>query len=348
MLMKFWEGLGSGLADRFLSRLFTPALLFWATGAVAWLFSSLGLEGARQGVTLLGQAAGALVGLSGTLQLAALIGAAFLLIASALAAEQLTLPLLRVLEGYYWPPRLAARVRDRHRRRRELMRERWKALVGQAAHGELQPELAMELADLEEGLRRVPESAQLVMPTRLGNILRAAEERPCVKYGLDVAVTWPMLWLLLDKDTREEVANARSALNGSVTLLLWAVLSLVWVPLAWWVAPIAAAVALAVYYVPVLSSAQVYGDLMGSVFDLRRTCLYDALRWPLPATPAGEQVDGRALTMYLWRGIAPAGARFCSEAPPPPPAIGTVASAAAGRTDDQVGRQDHPAGHPVA
>jgi hypothetical protein len=315
--MKFWEGLGGGLADKFLSRLFTPALLFWATGAVAWLFSSVGPTDPRQGVTLLGQAASALVGLSGTLQLAVLVGAAFLLIASALAAEQLTLPLLRVLEGYYWPPRLAARVRDRHRRRRARMRERWQALVGQATHGGLDPELAMELADLEGGLRRVPESPQLVMPTRLGNILRAAEERPGVKYGLDVAVCWPMLWLLLDKDTREEVANARSVLNGSVTLLLWAVLSLVWTALAWWVAPLAVAVALAVYYVPILSSAQVYGDLMGSVFDLRRNCLYDALRWPLPATPAGEQKDGRALTMYLWRGIAPAGARFCPKPPPP-------------------------------
>jgi hypothetical protein len=348
MLMKFWEGLGSGLADKFLARLFTPALLFWTTGAMAWLYSSLGLQGARLSVTLLGQAASAVVGLSGTLQLAALIGAAFLLIASALAAEQATLPLLRVIEGYYWPRRLAGRVSDRHRRRRARMRDRWKALVGQAAHGELVPELAMELAELEEGLRRVPESSQLVMPTRLGNILRAAEERPSVKYGLDVAVTWPMLWLLLDKDTREEVANARSALNGSVTLLLWALLSLVWTPLAWWVAPIAVAVALAVYYVPILSSAQVYGDLMGSVFDLRRTCLYDALRWPLPATPAGEQGDGRALTMYLWRGIAPAGARFCPE-PPPLQVIEAVGSSAgAGGPDDQVGGQDHLAGHPVA
>jgi hypothetical protein len=347
MLMKFWEGLGSGLADRFLARLFTPALLFWATGAVAWLFSGVRPGDPRQSMTLLGQAAGALVGLSGTLQLAALIGAAFLLIASALAAEQLTLPLLRVLEGYYWPPRLAGRVRDRHRRRRARMRERWKTLAEQAAHGELAPELAMELADLEEGLRRVPESSQLVMPTRLGNVLRAAEERPGIKYGLDVAVTWPMLWLLLNKDTREEVASARSALNGSVTLLLWAVVSLVWAPLAWWLAPIAVAVALAVYYVPILSSAQVYGDLMGSVYDLRRTCLYDALRWPLPATPAGEQKDGRALTMYLWRGIAPAGARFRPE-PPPPLVIETVGSAPAGGPDDQVGGQDHLAGHPVA
>jgi hypothetical protein len=183
------------------------------------------------------------------------------------------------------------------------------------------------------------------MPTRLGNVLRAAEQRPSVKYGLDVAVTWPMLWLLLDKDTREEVANARSALNGSVTLLLWAVLSLVWTALAWWVAPIAVGVALAVYYVPVLSSAQVYGDLMGSVYDIRRTCLYDALRWPLPATPAGEQKDGRALTMYLWRGIAPVGARFLPE---PPPVIEVVTSPAAGGPDDQVGGEDHLAGDPVA
>jgi hypothetical protein len=196
--------------------------------------------------------------------------------------------------------------------RKQEMRRRWDTLVKQARLGAAAPETAIELAHVDHDLRNWPVAPQLVMPTRLGNILRAAEERPCVKYGLDVAVCWPMLWLLLEKDTREQVANARSALNGSVTLLLWAVLSLVWTPLAWWVAPLGLAVAVAVYYVPILSSAQVYGDLMGSVFDLRRTCLYEALRWPLPVSPEDEPKAGHALTMYLWRGFAPAGARFCS------------------------------------
>jgi hypothetical protein len=313
MLMKFWEGLGGGLADRFLSRLFTPALLFWATGAAAWLFSDLRPGGAGRGLTVIRSTATGLETLSGTLQLAALVGVAFLLIASALAAEQLTLPLLRVLEGYYWPPRLARLLRSVHARRRGRIRDRWAELVRQADLGELAPESAIELAAVEQDLRRVPSSPELVMPTRLGNVLRAAEERPAVRYGLDVAVCWPMLWLLLEKDTREEVANARSALNGSVTLLLWAVVSVVWTPLAWWALPLAIVVSLAVYYVPILSSAEVYGDLMASVFDLRRTCLYDALRWPLPEAPEREPDDGRALTAYLWRGIAPAGARFCPE-----------------------------------
>jgi hypothetical protein len=310
MLMKFWEGLGNGLADRFLSRLFTPALLFWATGAVAWLYANLGPGGAQRGVALLRAAATGLEGLSGTLQLAVLVGVAFLLVASALATEQLTLPLLRVLEGYYWPPRLANRLRGRAARRKSQLQQRWTELVKQASLDELPPEMAAELSDAEQSLRRMPSSAQLLMPTRLGNILRAAEERPSARYGLDVAVCWPMLWLLLDKDTRAEVANARSALNGAVTLLLWTALSLVWTPLAWWVAPAAVVLALAVYYVPVLSSGQVYGDLMASVFDLRRTCLYESLRWALPETPEHEPDAGRALTAYLWRGIAPAGSRF--------------------------------------
>jgi hypothetical protein len=317
--MKFWEGLGNGLADKFLSRLFTPALLFWAAGAAAWLFSNLGPGGAGRGLTLVGEAAAALERLSGPLQLAVLVGAAFLLVASALAAEQLTLPLLRILEGYYWPPWLANRLRVRHAERRTRLRARWGELVKEAGLAELAPETAIELADVEQDLRRVPSAAQLAMPTRLGNVLRAAEERPCTRYGLDVAACWPMLWLLLDKDTRDEVANARSALNGSVTLLLWAVLSLVWTPLAWWVAPLAVLVTIAVYYVPVLSSAQTYGDLMASVFDLRRTSLYEALRWPLPGSPATEPEDGRALTAYLWRGLAPAGARFGPNGPAPAP-----------------------------
>jgi hypothetical protein len=45
-----------------------------------------------------------------------------------------------------------------------------------------------------------------------------------------------------------------------------------------------------------------YGDLVGAAFDLHRWKLYQALKWPAPASPADEHAAGAALTEYIWRG----------------------------------------------
>jgi hypothetical protein len=322
MLGKFWESLGSGLADQFLGRLLTPALLFWAVGAAAWASAGAGLGAVTRGLPPSAVAA-AFTAAPGPLQLSALVVSLFVLVASAVVAERLTLPLLRLLEGYYWPRGLASCLRGRVQAERERVRVRATELAKelrtgnvssegaeQLRTGNVSAEHAVKLATLEESLRRWPAAPQLTMPTRLGNILRAAEERPGTHYGLDATVCWPALWLLLDESMRTEVASARTSLNASVTLWLWAVASLVWTIFAWWVPPLAVASALVVYYVAILSSAEVYGDLMNSVFAVRRTLLYEALRWPLPETPAAEPECGRALTMYLWRGLAPPDAAF--------------------------------------
>jgi len=42
-----------------------------------------------------------------------------------------------------------------------------------------------------------PAESDRHMPTKLGNILRAAELRSKDKYGLDAVICWPRLWLLL-------------------------------------------------------------------------------------------------------------------------------------------------------
>jgi hypothetical protein len=49
-------------------------------------------------------------------------------------------------------------------------------------------------------------------------------------------------------------------------------------------------------------TAEIYGALLGSAFDLHRAALYKSLRSPLPANPAEEREIGAQLTAYLWRG----------------------------------------------
>ena len=313
MLTKFWEGLGTNLAEQFVSRALGPVLVFWAGGLAAWtyrqLWGSIRAPGWRPA---LGPFAKTLQGLPVTAQIALLATVLAVLIGSSVAADRLTLPVLRLLEGY-WPDLLARRLRRRHvERYAEAKAAARKLLVIQDSAG-LDPAAAARLGRLQDQLRRTPETPNLVMPTRLGNLLRGAEQRAAVKYGLDSVVCWPRLWLVLDDETRDSLTQARASLNSGARTWLWGALLAVWTVWAWWALPVAVAICLSAYYISMLSSAQVYGDLVEAAFDLHRAKLYRALRWPLPSSPEKERADGQAVTIYLSTGIAPAGLEFAPE-----------------------------------
>ena len=76
------------------------------------------------------------------------------------------------------------------------------------------------------------------MPTRIGNILRAAETRPYDHYGLEAVIVWPRLWLVLPDSARQELSTARASLDSSVAAVIWALGFCAFAPLAWWAAPV--------------------------------------------------------------------------------------------------------------
>jgi hypothetical protein len=307
LLTKFWEGVGGKLGEQLVVRLLTPAFFFWAGGLLAWTWNELGSDvGSRRWIAELERRTETVRELPAALQVALVVGALSALVASALAAERLTPALLRALEGY-WPARVSGPLQRRFSARRKAILTRLGALAHTRAQRALSPGEQAEMSWLEGRARRLPTAAELMLPTRLGNVLRSAEARPRQQYGLDVAVCWPHLWLVLDETSRQEVAAARGRLDAGARTWLWAVLFAVWTVWAWWAAPIAVALSVATYYTSILSSAEVYGDLVEATFALRRAELYRALRWPLPASPAEETGTGDALTMYLWRGLAPDG-----------------------------------------
>ena len=120
------------------------------------------------------------------------------------------------------------------------------------------------------------------MPTRLGDILRAAERRPFEKYGLDAVVCWTALWLVLPADARTELAQTRGRLDGALRMWLWGALFIVWTPWTLWAIPIAVVVPLLAYYGSMLGAAKLFGDLIGSGYDLYRMQLYDSLHLRAP------------------------------------------------------------------
>lgn len=299
MLLKFWEGLGDKLAERWLALLFSPALLFWAGGLLVWIdrFDWNTPHHWWTGLPLLAQ------GL-------ALCAVPLLVIASAALGAALQGPLLRLLEGYWptWAVGLADDLVAGIARRRDSDEQRYQKLAqSQDTLGRHERE---ELARLEIGLREIPVNANDLLPTRLGCLLRAAERKPAEKYGLDGVICWSRLWLLLPEATRGELNAARSALDKAVNLWLWGLLFIVWTPLSllphravatWW--PLCAGlVVMLIAYRQALAAARTFGLLLEAAFDLYRWSLYQSLGWRLPATPAQERESGAKLTQYLWRG----------------------------------------------
>jgi hypothetical protein len=60
--------------------------------------------------------------------------------------------------------------------------------------------------------------ARVESPTRLGNIIEAYESYPNTKYGLDSVFYWYRLWVVLDKDLREEIDTAQALVDSTIYL----------------------------------------------------------------------------------------------------------------------------------
>ncbi|MFI9248711.1 hypothetical protein [Streptomyces sp. NPDC053069] len=308
----FWSGVGGKLAERW-AAVALPALLFWLGGLLAWTLARGGAHAWEAPARWLGrQPAGAQAVM--VLALLCAVGA------SGVVVDRLTGPVLTLLEGY-WPAPLrpvCRRLVQRASRRAGAWGDEFQALAGAIHDGSATPEQRERYASVDKLLRRVP-SGPRMLPTRVGNALRAAETRPIDKYGLDAVVVWPCLWLLLPDVTRTELTAARRSLDTSVGTCVWGLLFIAFTPWTPWALPAGLAVALAAAFLWVPVRAEVFADLLEASFDLHRGALYAQLRWPLPANPAEERVTGRTVTSYLLRGLDGTSPTFTSTEPPNPP-----------------------------
>jgi hypothetical protein len=299
----FWSAVSGKLADRW-ATLSAPALVFWLGGLLAWAYS----KGGFHELTILTHW---LNKQTAATQIAVLLAALLSVAASAVVVSRLTFPVLRLLEGY-WPRPLGwlrtlmvQRIQRRAAADDAAMQRLAPLVLGSptATHTATAGELA-KFVRLDQRRRRRPGAASRLLPTRLGNILCAAETWPDRKYGLDAVVVWPRLWLVLSDSTRQELIAARAALDSTVNAAIWGLLFCffaIWTPLAL-VPGLGVPVAAIVVWAP--SRAEIFADLVEAAYDLYRTALYQQLRWPLPESPAQEIDQGKQLTAYLWRGAA--------------------------------------------
>lgn len=310
------EGLGGRLTERATLAMFLPAAIFWA-GGVATL--SLHGHAGLWGWGLANLAAVDVTGLQNQIlqlfnsfemqQFLLVIGLIFF---SALAVNRFVLPALQWTEGYlpsWLAPMRQALVK---RRQRQLERDR-RTYDRLAATYDLHSYAERrEYGKLDRRLElRTPGPARDLMPTELGNILRAAETRPKDRYGLDVIVCWPRLWLVLPESASNELAAARADLDTAIRIGLWGGLFLVWSIWVWWAVPVAVLVIFLAYRSAV-GAAVTYGKLIESAFDMYRLTLYEKAGWSPPGNlPAEEIAHGKALTSYFWR--RPSGTLFVTD-----------------------------------
>ncbi|MFZ5919177.1 MAG: hypothetical protein ACOYZ7_19765 [Chloroflexota bacterium] len=162
-----------------------------------------------------------------------------------------------------------------------------------------------------------PARLEWVMPTRLGNHLRAAETYSFLRYNLDAAVVWPRLRELLPDEFAGRLSEAKTNLSLMLVLTTLAlVFGVVWggvlmaVPDAslaiykWVAAPITFLAGIGIARVAYLNAAQgalAYGELLKTAFDLYRWQVLQALHLELPPDLESERKLWGEIGGFLYR-----------------------------------------------
>jgi hypothetical protein len=286
MLTSLAGGLPGFLGRRFLITAWLPALLFWG-GFGALVITGTGWHEAtgwwlRQPVQF-------------RIVLVALALAWVTFFAYLLAAWT---PLaIRLGEGY-WPQRRP--WSGLYRRRRDKYVARLRSLDPVTF-----PRLYIDY----------PLRESRVMPTRLGNILRSAEDHAAERYQINSVVVWPRLYVLLPDQFTAAVADAKTpldlmaALGALATFFAVAGTAVAAVLLPWYAALACfAGGALVAWlsYEGAVQTARPYGQLIRAAFDVHRGLLLDAIGWSRPPSYAAERRQWEQIS-HLWFQGAPEG-----------------------------------------
>ncbi|WIY06965.1 hypothetical protein QRX60_25065 [Amycolatopsis mongoliensis] len=259
-----------------------------------------------------------------------------------LVLNPLQFGMTRLLEGYWGssgPARLVLRWRiGRHRRRLDLLDNRrkalrrrriagldrllqdlydedpraWDAQTREARRNEVFDSVAganfAGLRAAEDALFGVIRSYPTIartMPTRLGNVLRGAEDRVGKQYGLDVILTAQHFSLVAEQRHLDHLRDARQQFDMTVRLCvvfmvatvmtcgflatdgLWLLVALVPYAFSW------------LAYRATAASAADYMTIMATVVDLNRFKLYESLHTELPRNSVEERWNNEKLMKLM-------------------------------------------------
>ncbi len=204
--------------------------------------------------------------------------------------EALTTPIVRLFEGYWTESNLSRWARKRQTARRD------------------------KLSDSAR-YQRFPVNSNLVKPTRLGNVLVAAEEYPHQLYRLDAVLWWPRLAALLPETLRTQIDAALTPMLAMLNLSLMLMVltagtgaTLIWAHRWWWqlACVLVAELLLArLCYLAASIQAEDYGATVRVAFDLHRFDLLKQMHIPLPDSLFNERLLWEMLNRWAFSYVPP-------------------------------------------
>lgn len=205
--------------------------------------------------------------------------------------------LVQFWEGY-WPKLLWNRYKSARG-----VNDEWAKLKKERTNARNNPTLHALIH--EQLFYGYPSQEDKLLPTQLGNILKAAEDYAKSNYGMDIVFWWPRLWLILPETVQQEIEDSQtpmiSLLNLATQLVVISFAGFLylcwqykgsWGLFAFFAAfiPLIVGITLTAFaYHGAVSHAKIYGTLIRSVVDIYRFDLLRALHQPMPQNPYEER-----------------------------------------------------------
>lgn len=224
------------------------------------------------------------------------------------ASHPLQIPLIQLLEGYWWRLPLGPWLADHatQRFRNELAR------VNRELDRNVDPN-DMDWATknsmrLAQGRKNwLPDRVEDLLPTALGNTMQTGEVTAGKRYGLDLNLALPRIIPSMSSDMLAELSDRRNQLDAEVRLCVASgIASLITVGLLIWDGPWLFLV-LAPYllcwasYRAAVAAARGFCTTLSAAVDLHHLQLYDALSLERPTNISEEKTRNETLTK-LFRG----------------------------------------------
>jgi hypothetical protein len=225
--------------------------------------------------------------------------------------------LVQFLEGY-WRSRALSVLKEvateQHRRRRqsaeivsnfqvpEVEGGSFESVVTQT-HRSWRLKRATDRAN--QVFRRYPRKEEHLMPTRIGNILRAGEDAAGTRYGLQLNAITERLWPSLSPTIAGSVSRNLETIDTMCALCVAllaataATLPVLWHPSGWTWIPLFTVVTAAVAYRAALRAATGHARLLAAAVDLHRFDMLAALHLQLPFSAADELRFNKALSKFF-------------------------------------------------
>jgi hypothetical protein len=216
--------------------------------------------------------------------------------------QALTRPMVQLYEGY-WPTWLRRWATRPSAKRWQKLRTRRTQTVDD---GNL-----TQYAALQDRLHHeYPPAESALLPTRLGNVLRAAEAYGGTAYGMDAVFWWPRLWACIPAPVQAEIQASLTPMLALLNLsTLFAVVTVAGgaymaaSQTSWWpciTVVIGGALVVWVSYRGAVAQAREYGQQIRMAVDLYRFDLLKALHQGLPRTPQEERALWERLARWLY------------------------------------------------